>query len=76
MSLRKIGLHFPGNSMEAVHVGSGVGQGDAEDMEYDVWNDADGTPIVGATHIDVGLTVWYWADPSDIEAILNDTFGA
>lgn len=75
MALNKIGLHFPGNSMEAVHVGSGVGHGDADEMEYEIWKDADGTHVVGAWHVDSGLVTWFYADQSDVDSILADTFG-
>lgn len=75
MALNHIGLHFPGNSEEAIYVGSGVGHGDADEMEYEIWADCDGDHIVGASHVDVGLVTWYWADQSDVDKILDDTFG-
>lgn len=75
MALDKIGIHFPGNSMEAEHVGSNVGYGSCEGMEYEIWKDCDGRHIVGACHEDVGLTTWFYADQTDVDTILDGTFG-
>lgn len=68
MFSHKIGTHFPGNSEEAKRHGGEENpelnflHNDKTGMEYELWEDADGDLVLGASHEDVGLVIWYYID--------------
>lgn len=56
--MRRIGLHFPGNSEEAMALASAYNP--ETNMAYELWADCDGDLVMAAWHDGVGLVNWFW----------------
>lgn len=68
--MHKIGLHFPGNSEEAVKVAEFYNL--ATGMDYEIWKDCDGELYVAASHEDVGQITWWDMSRDELKDITDD----